>query len=172
MHRLMAGGFLPILQRAASKQGSTVGRSSDNQDLLVIRAGLLIFVAFVFWENIRSAFGLRLHNVEPIGFVVLLGTLGYVAARQTLERDLQLSKIQKELEVAKQIQLSILPAAFPDSADIRVAARYVPMNSLAGDFYDFIVADDTQTGLLIADVSGHGVAAALIASIVKVPVTA
>ncbi len=63
----------------------SIGRRSDNQDLLVIRPGLLIFVAFVLWENIRSALGLRLPNVEPIGFVVLLGTLGYVAARQTLE---------------------------------------------------------------------------------------
>ena len=106
------------------------------------------------------------------GFVVLLASLGYVAARQTLQRDLQLSKIQKELEVAKQIQLSILPAAFPNSANFRVAARYVPMTSVAGDFYDFIVADDTQAGLLIADVSGHGVPAALIASMVKVAATA
>ena len=150
----------------------SIGRTSDNQDLLVIRPGLLIFVAFVLWENIRSALGLLLPNVEPIGFVVLLGTLGYLAARQTLQRNLQLSKIQKELEVAKQIQLSILAAAFPDSPSFRVAARYVPMNSVAGDFYDFIVADDTKTGLLIADVSGHGVPAALIASMVKVAATA
>ena len=150
----------------------SIGRSSENQDLLVIRPGLLIFVAFVLWENIRSALGLRFPDVEPIGFVVLLGTLGYIAARQTLQRDLQLSKIQEELKVARQIQLSILPTAFPDSTNFRVAARYVPMNSVAGDFYDFIVADDTQTGLLIADVSGHGVPAALIASMVKVAATA
>jgi len=42
-----------------------------------------------------------------------------------------------------------------------VAARYVPMTSVAGDFYDFLTASDTQAGLLIADVSGHGVPAAL-----------
>jgi sigma-B regulation protein RsbU (phosphoserine phosphatase) len=149
----------------------SIGRRSDNQDLLVIRPGLLIFVAFVLWENIRSALGLRLPDVEPIGFVVLLGTLGYVAARQTLQRDLQLSEIQKELEVARRMQLSILPTGFPNSANFHVAARYVPMTSVAGDFYDFIVADDRQAGLLIADVSGHGVPAALIASMVKVAAT-
>jgi len=147
-------------------------KDSDNKDLLVIRPGLLIFIAFVLWENITSALGFHLPNMEPIGFVVLLGTLGYVAARQTLQRDQQLSEIQKELEVARQIQLSILPAGFPNSANFRVAARYVPMTSVAGDFYDFIVADDTQAGLLIADVSGHGVPAALIASMVKVAATA
>jgi sigma-B regulation protein RsbU (phosphoserine phosphatase) len=150
----------------------SIMKKSDNQDLLVIRPGLLIFLAFVLWENIRNAVGLQLPNIEPIGFVVLLGTLGYVAARQTLQRDRQLSEIQKELEVARRIQLSILPAVFPNSRNFRVAARYVPMNSVAGDFYDFIVGDETQAGLLIADVSGHGVPAALIASMVKVAATA
>jgi sigma-B regulation protein RsbU (phosphoserine phosphatase) len=45
------------------------------------------------------------------------------------------------------------------------------MTSVAGDFYDFVVADDKQAGLLIADVSGHGVPAALIASMVKLAAT-
>src|SRR5580658_7547171 len=48
-------------------------KNSDNQDLLVIRPGLLIFIAFVLWENIQSALGLNMPNIEPIGFVVLLG---------------------------------------------------------------------------------------------------
>jgi sigma-B regulation protein RsbU (phosphoserine phosphatase) len=147
-------------------------RRSLNRDAVVIRRGLLIFAAFIFWENFRNLLGIRLPNIEPIGFVAFLIALGYVAARQTLERDQKLSEIQKELEVAKRIQLSILPAAFPNSANFRVAACYVPMNTVAGDFYDFIVADETQAGLLIADVSGHGVPAALIASMVKVAATA
>lgn len=149
----------------------SIRQSADSQDLVVIRRGGLIFAAFILWENSRSFLGLRFPNIEPIGFMAFLTALGYVAARQTLQRDLRLSKIQKELEVAKQIQLSILPAAFPNSANFRVAARYVPMTSVAGDFYDFILADDTQAGLLIADVSGHGVPAALIASMVKVAAT-
>jgi sigma-B regulation protein RsbU (phosphoserine phosphatase) len=111
-------------------------------------------------------------RIEPYGFVAFLGALGYVAARQTLERDQQLGEIQKELEIARRIQLSILPEKFPPSANFRVAARYVPMTSVAGDFYDFIIADDKSAGLLIADVSGHGVPAALIASMVKLAATA
>jgi phosphoserine phosphatase RsbU/P len=147
-------------------------RKSLDQDGVVLRRGLLIFAAFIFWENFRNLLGIPFPNIEPIGFVVFLGSLGYVAARQTLQRDQQLNEIQKELEVARRIQLSILPGAFPDSVNFRVAARYVPMTSVAGDFYDFIVADDKQAGLLIADVSGHGVPAALIASMVKVAATA
>jgi phosphoserine phosphatase RsbU/P len=145
----------------------SLSQKADNQDLVVIRWGGLIFVGFILWENIRSVLGLPFPNVEAMGFVAFLAALGYVAARQTLQRDRQLHDIQKELEVAKRMQLSILPPEFPNSANFRVASRYVPMNSVAGDFYDFIVADDRQAGMLIADVSGHGVPAALIASMVK-----
>jgi sigma-B regulation protein RsbU (phosphoserine phosphatase) len=162
---LIIAALVPMIARSAQT-------SPDTRDFLVIRRGGLFFLAFVLWENIRSVLGLRLPNVEPIGFVAFLAALGYVAARQTLLRDRQLSEIQKELEVARRIQLSILPAGFPHSAKFRVAARYVPMTSVAGDFYDFIAVDDQQAGLLIADVSGHGVPAALIASMVKVAATA
>jgi sigma-B regulation protein RsbU (phosphoserine phosphatase) len=149
----------------------SMSRSSASRDAVVMRRGLFIFATFIFWENFRNLLGISLPNTEPIGFVAFLVALGYVAARQTLQRDQELGEIQRELEVAKRIQLSILPAGFPNSANFRVAARYVPMTSVAGDFYDFIVADEKQAGLLIADVSGHGVPAALIASMVKLAAT-
>jgi phosphoserine phosphatase RsbU/P len=168
-------GPLRIFHRTADVVTSaalivTVARSwfggAVTRDFVVIRRGLLVFAAFAVYINIVPAFGYR-SNAEPIGFAFFLGSLGYVAARRTIARDYQFGEIQKELEVARRIQLSILPADFPLSANFRVAARYVPMTSVAGDFYDFLVSDDTQAGLLIADVSGHGVPAALIASMVK-----
>lgn len=140
--------------------------SAIDQDRIIVRRGLLIFIACALCDNIGGLF-LRWLKIEPFGFVVFLGSLGIVAARRTLQRDLQLSEIQKELEVARRIQNSILPAEFPDSQQFRVAARYVPMTAVAGDFYDYIVTENEQAGLLIADVSGHGVPAALIASMVK-----
>jgi sigma-B regulation protein RsbU (phosphoserine phosphatase) len=75
------------------------------------------------------------------------------------------------LELARRIQLSLLAGEFPASTRFRVAARYVPMTSVAGDLYDYLIADDLHAGLLIADVSGHGVPAALIASMVKMAAT-
>ncbi|HEY1468160.1 MAG TPA: PP2C family protein-serine/threonine phosphatase [Candidatus Acidoferrum sp.] len=142
-------------------------KNPEAADFAVIRWGLLVFLAFVVWQNIAKFFPTRVPLLEPFGFAAFLTTLGYVAARSTLRRDQQLKEIQKELEVARRIQLSILPREFPVSVNFRVAARYVPMSSVAGDFYDYIIADDHQIGLLIADVSGHGVPAALIASMVK-----
>src|SRR6201995_932777 len=74
---------------------------------------------------------------------------------------LQLQTIQKELETARQIQMSILPAEIPTLEDLDIAARYIPMTSVAGDFYDFLVVDEKHLGILMADVSGHGMPAAL-----------
>ena len=87
-------------------------------------------------------------------------------AREQLSR--QLLEINNELEMARQIQLSILPSAVPAIHGLDIAARYVPMSAVAGDFYDFIVVDDKHLGILIADVSGHGLSAALIASMIQV----
>jgi phosphoserine phosphatase RsbU/P len=84
----------------------------------------------------------------------------------------QLVEINTELEMARQIQLSILPSSTPKIGGMEIVARYIPMTSVAGDFYDFIVVDATHIGILIADVSGHGLPAALIASMLQVALTA
>jgi sigma-B regulation protein RsbU (phosphoserine phosphatase) len=87
-------------------------------------------------------------------------------AREQLAR--QLLHINSELEMAREIQLSILPQEIPRIKGLEITARYIPMSSVAGDFYDFIVVDDKHVGILVADVSGHGLPAALIASMLKV----
>jgi serine phosphatase RsbU (regulator of sigma subunit) len=84
----------------------------------------------------------------------------------------QLHIIQKELETARQIQLSILPTEIPKIEGLDIAARYIPMTSVAGDFYDFIVVDEKRLGILVADVSGHGMPSALIASMLKIALAA
>jgi phosphoserine phosphatase RsbU/P len=84
----------------------------------------------------------------------------------------QLLTIQKELETARQIQLSILPSEIPKVQGLDIAARYIPMTAVAGDFYDFIVVDEKHIGILVADVSGHGMPAALIASMLKIALSA
>jgi sigma-B regulation protein RsbU (phosphoserine phosphatase) len=87
-------------------------------------------------------------------------------ARDQIAR--QLASIRTELETARQIQLSILPREAPALPGIDIAAHYSPMTSVAGDFYDFIKVDEHRLGTLVADVSGHGMSAALIASMLKI----
>ena len=84
----------------------------------------------------------------------------------------QLVAINMELEMARQIQLSILPRDTPKIQGLEIVARYLPMTSVAGDFYDFIMVDEKHVGILVADVSGHGLPSALIASMLQVALTA
>jgi sigma-B regulation protein RsbU (phosphoserine phosphatase) len=93
----------------------------------------------------------------------------HLALRETREQlARQLVAIREEMETARQIQLSILPQSTPEFAGLDIAARYVPMTSVAGDFYEFCVIDEKRIGILVADVSGHGMPAALIASMLKI----
>jgi len=144
---------------------------SGTRDINLILGGLFLFIACALYDNVTMFLG-HYDNVEPISFVILIAALGIVAGRRTLANEQQLTIINKELEIAKRIQLSILPASFPTSRNFRVAARYLPMTSVAGDFYDFFLPSDHEAGILIADVSGHGVPAAIIASMVKLAATA
>jgi sigma-B regulation protein RsbU (phosphoserine phosphatase) len=141
-------------------------KQRGRRELTVMRWGLGTFVVLALWDNIAASFGMTL-RLETYGFAIFLGALGYVAVKRTIVQEQALGEIQKELDVARRIQLAILPERFPESKSFRVAARYVPMTSVAGDFYDFVAVRDSQAGLLIADVSGHGVPAAMIASMVK-----
>src|ERR1700723_1299008 len=96
--------------------------------------------------------------------------LGLRGKREQLARQLQ--TIQCEMDTARQIQLSILPREIPAIKGLDIAARYIPMTSVAGDFYDFIRIDEHRIGILVADVSGHGMPAALIASMLKIALSA
>jgi sigma-B regulation protein RsbU (phosphoserine phosphatase) len=96
--------------------------------------------------------------------------LGLREAREQLAQ--QLLYINNELEMAREIQLSILPQETPKINGIDISARFIPMSSVAGDFYDFIRVDEKRVGILVADVSGHGLPAALIASMLQVALAA
>lgn len=91
-------------------------------------------------------------------------------AREQLSR--QLIAINSELDMARKIQLAILPHATPKIVGLEIAACFVPMGSVAGDFYDFLVVDEKHVGILIADATGHGLPAALIASMLQMALAA
>ena len=137
-------------------------------EMRVFVAGLAAWGLFVVQANLL---GLRLlsgNNLEFVGFLVFVGCLGYISAHRIFANEERLLAIHKELEIARRIQSSILPQSVPVLAGLEVAARYVPMSAVAGDFYDFLPVDEKRIGVLVADVTGHGIPAALIASMLKV----
>ncbi len=83
------------------------------------------------------------------------------------EREVFLRRVERELEEARQFQISLLPPRQFDFAGVSIAARYVACNELAGDIYDYVSAGDGAVALLIADVVGHGASAAMMTGVVK-----
>jgi sigma-B regulation protein RsbU (phosphoserine phosphatase) len=141
-------------------------------ELKTIRVVILIWGLFVIYNNLRPWLPQGGADFEFVGFALFLCSLGWLVARRSLRTEEALVAIRNELEIARRIQTSILPEGMPELKGVQIAAQYVPMSQVAGDFYDFLVVDDQRVGLLIADVSGHGVPAALVASMVKVAIAA
>ena len=145
--------------------------SRRSADVSALRAGLLIFSATIVFENSKELFAWRpALNLEPFGLLAFLVSFGRVLARRINQNSERLVELDKELEIARRIQKSILPREMPTGSNWDIAALYLPMTAVAGDFYEFLHIDDKRLGILIADVSGHGVPAALIASMVKVAI--
>ena len=71
------------------------------------------------------------------------------------------ARIDKELEYAKQIQLSALPTNFPENENYEIYAQMIAAKEVGGDFYDFYKLNDTTVAFLAADVSGKGIPAAM-----------
>ena len=71
------------------------------------------------------------------------------------------ARIDKELEYAKQIQLSALPTNFPSGKDFIIFAQMIAAKEVGGDFYDFYKISDSMFAFLVADVSGKGIPAAM-----------
>ncbi|WP_187148961.1 PP2C family protein-serine/threonine phosphatase [Candidatus Korobacter versatilis] len=138
--------------------------------------GFFTFAAFVFtvealFSNIINPLGHPMPNIfEHLGFAILLAAFGHSALQMVEQSERRLLGIESELQVAREIQVSILPTTVPELTGVRIAARYQPAASVAGDFYEFLQTDPQSVGILVADVCGHGVPAALIASMLKVAV--
>lgn len=135
----------------------------------VLAVGTLVFALEALWGNLSR----KLHYQTPrvlgdLAFAVFLLSFAIVAVQMISANERRLLSIDKELEVARQLQFSILPTAIPEIENVRIAVCYRPMTAVAGDFYEFVCADGNRIGFLVADVTGHGVPAALIASMIKV----
>ncbi len=163
-----ANNFVVLGTLAATALVLVTNKWRLSHESRVFIAGSLVWMLFVVHANLLGLKILTGQNVEFLGFLVFVACLGYVSAYRTFANEERLLAINKELEIARRIQSSTLPQSVPTLKGLEIAARYVPMSAVAGDFYDFLSVDEKRVGILVADVTGHGVPAALIASMLKV----
>jgi len=122
----------------------------------------IITLAGLVFENFRMINALDAANHELIGANDAL---------RKVNNDLELAeaKIRVDLEQARLIQQKLLPQDMKNSEDgYNVSSRYLAANTVGGDYYDIFKIAEGVYGIVVADVSGHGVASALIMSMVKV----
>jgi serine phosphatase RsbU (regulator of sigma subunit) len=150
---------------------STIGRAKTVLSEPIVVLGAVVFAVFVVNENLGELIP-RHTNVEPIGMLFFVICLGYAVVRSVFRAETEFAAVQRELETARRIQLSLLPRQIPKHSDLDIAVRFVPMTAVAGDIYDFVQLGPSSLGILVADVSGHGIPAALVASMVKVAFSA
>ncbi len=106
---------------------------------------------------------------KPFDIPELIARVRSNANLRWLQRSLEEKQreIEKDLEMARIFQRSLLPSKFPEDRGLKFNAYYLPSSKVGGDLYDIIDIDEKHIGILIADLSGHGVHAAILVSMLK-----
>jgi sigma-B regulation protein RsbU (phosphoserine phosphatase) len=138
-------------------------------ELRVVIVTLVIFTFIVIFETLseQGLFGLTF-DIEPFAMLLFTAALGWFVLTRAREQTTRFAALSRELQLARDIQRSLLPSRMPAAPGLRIHGTYLPMSAVAGDFYDVTALADGCIAVMVADVSGHGVPAALVASMVKV----
>lgn len=101
------------------------------------------------------------HHLEILQFFADASAISLEKAilhHQILEK----KKLEEQMQIAKDVQLSLLPAQPPEIEGYEIAGVCIPTFEIGGDYYDYIKLDENNLAIVIADVSGDGIPAALI----------
>ena len=137
----------------------------------------VIVSAYGDMENIRTAMNRGAYDfiTKPIDLkdleITIEKSLKEIELyKQALSSHNKLVALQKELDIANVIQTSILPKTFPpfpDRKEFDIFAKMLPAKEVGGDLFDFFLIDKYRLGVVIGDVSGKGIAAALLMAVCK-----
>lgn len=125
---------------------------------------LLAFVLGLFSEPgiVYKAPQVRITlQFSPFWFAVSLGGMVFLLALELVDR----VRVRDELEVARELQAELLPRELPAVPGYVYAHSYRTANEVGGDFYDLTRLPDGRVALMVADASGHGMAAGLVMAI-------
>ncbi|MEZ4884271.1 MAG: PP2C family protein-serine/threonine phosphatase [Chitinophagales bacterium] len=124
-------------------------------------------LAFILLGDMHLKMDMNRSSItDMIKFVQTITNIIVVAIenKRLFKKELEQESLKKELEVAERVQNMLIPSSLPNSIAIEMAAVYMPHHNISGDYYDVIKLDKEGNDLLVcmADISGKGIAAALI----------
>ena len=129
----------------------------------------VVLSAYGDMTNIRAAMNLGAFDfvLKPVDFDDLRVTINRTREnllewRTAMQSRDQLMSLQQEIEIAGHIQQSVLPVSFPSIEGYGIHALVSPARTVAGDFYDVMRLESGRVGLLVADVCGKGIPAAMV----------
>lgn len=82
-------------------------------------------------------------------------------------QDIERQRLEKELEIAREIQMNLLPRGYPEVPGVSFAAMSQPARQVGGDYYDFVPLSSGRVAMVVADVSGKGVPAAILTASIR-----
>ncbi len=147
-------------------------------------AGIITIFAFYFINRLHNSLRRVVEGAEKVSsgdldyriearskdeMRVLADSFNHMAGevKKMMESISEREHMQRELEVARIIQMTILPDRVPPYPDLAIEAFWQPATEVGGDYYDLIPVSEKVLGIAIGDVSGHGVAAGILASMAK-----
>jgi len=153
---------IPISLGACLGELSVIDRKPVSATVMAVaESRVLVLPNDIFWKRMMALPGVAINLMGTI--TERMRRTNEVALR-TQREQLELTHLRKELDVARQLQASMLPLQrplFPDRREIEVCGFMEPASNVGGDLFDAFFLDDRHLYFCIGDVSGHGVAAAL-----------
>ena len=110
---------------------------------------------------------IRIDGPEEIGEIARAFNEITMKFREAQHSVVEQERMQKEMQVAQEIQHSLLPGKVPDISGYDIASLYRAAKEVGGDYYDFVAVDEDNLGVVVADVSGKGVPGSLVMTMIR-----
>jgi phosphoserine phosphatase RsbU/P len=171
-----SGGLVEVLEQTKkSMQVGLIGRRSEAPPLneedrsKVERSGVVLSVPMFLQDrligmiNVGPKLSGRIYSQEDMDLLETVASQAAIAVENARlhQSEIERQKIEEELNLARKIQQGLLPKELPDIPGLEVAGISLPASTVGGDYFDFIELGPNRVLVVVADVSGKGMSAAL-----------
>jgi sigma-B regulation protein RsbU (phosphoserine phosphatase) len=166
---------LETWMRALSAEPESVREERARECLTLEKAGARLLLQIKMKDQLVGILSLGrragAHEFSAKDKEMLMSVAGQLALiienSKLAERMVEEERLRRELSLAAEVQQKLFPENPPATASLELAALCQPARMVGGDYYDFIVFDNKQLGIAVADVAGKGISAALLMSTVQ-----